>query len=247
MLPNYKNYPLILLVFFLSVMLVSCAMLGQDTEVDLVPSPTLIPLNDLPATLQEANMINLPAPDLKGTMTLEETLLKRRSVRDFRATMLTDAQIGQLLWSAQGITHPSGFRTAPSAGALYPLEIYAATPDGLFHYEPEEHRLIKILDYDPRPDLHQAALRQDSVLEAPLVIAIAALFARTEQRYGTARTPLYVHLEAGHAAQNILLQAVAMELGAVPIGAFIDDQVKAALALPDEQMPLYLIPIGYPK
>jgi SagB-type dehydrogenase family enzyme len=247
MLPNYKNYLLILLLLFLSVMLVSCTMLGQDTDVDLVPSPSLIPLNDLPATLLEANMINLPAPDLKGSMTLEETLLKRRSVRDFRDTILTDAQIGQLLWSAQGITHPSGFRTAPSAGALYPLEIYAATPDGLFHYEPEEHRLIKILDYDPRPDLHQAALRQDSVLEAPLVIAIAALFSRTEQRYGTARTPLYVHLEAGHAAQNILLQAVALELGAVPIGAFIDDQVKAALALPDEQIPLYLIPIGYPK
>jgi SagB-type dehydrogenase family enzyme len=219
----------------------------QDVDNHVISTETSPPLVVSPANLQEPFMINLPPPDLQGSMTLEETLLKRRSVRSYQSTKLTDSQIGQLLWSAQGITHPSGFRTAPSAGALYPLEIYAATQDGLFQYQPNEHRLIKILDYDPRPDLHQAALRQDSVLEAPLVIAITAVFSRTEQRYGSQRTPLYVHLEAGHAAQNILLQVVALELGAVPIGAFHDDQVKAALALPEDQTPLYLIPIGYPR
>ncbi|MBE0408322.1 MAG: SagB/ThcOx family dehydrogenase [Anaerolineales bacterium] len=192
-------------------------------------------------------MINLPAPDLEGSMTLEAALAKRRSIRSFQDKNLTDHQISQLMWSAQGITHPSGFRTAPSAGALYPLELYAATQDGLFHYQPHEHSLMKVFDHDPRPELYRAALQQDSVLEAPMVIAITAVFARTEQRYGAARTPLYVHLEAGHAAQNILLQAVALDLGAVPIGAFYDDQVKDVLELSQDQTPLYLIPVGYPK
>lgn len=180
-------------------------------------------------------------------MTLEQTLLKRRSVRQFQDTPLTDAQIGQLLWAAQGITHPDGLRTAPSAGALYPLEVYAATQNGLFRYQPDDHSLERVLDHDPRPDLHQAALHQDPVLNAPLVIVINAVFARTAQRYGDARTPQYVYLEAGHAAQNILLQAVAMELGAVPIGAFYEDQIIEALSLPPEQTPLYLIPVGYSK
>jgi len=197
-------------------------------------------------TPRDTNMIILPAPNLKGPMTLEETMSKRRSVRSFQDLPLTEAQIGQLLWAAQGITHPSGFRTAPSAGALYPLELYAATTEGLFHYDPQEHRLIEVLKHDPRPDLHRAALRQDSVLEAPLVIVITAVFSRTEQRYGD-RTTLYVHLEAGHAAQNILLQVVALDLGAVPIGAFYDDQVINALSLPADHAPLYLIPIGHPK
>ncbi len=194
-----------------------------------------------------AQVISLPEPDLRGSMTLEETLVNRRSVRQFEDTSLTDIQIGQLLWAAQGITYPTGLRTAPSAGALYPLEIYAATHDGLFHYCPQTHTIERLLLDDPRPALHQAALRQSSVLEAPLVIVINAVFERTSQKYGEARTPQYVYLEAGHAAQNILLQAVALELGGVPIGAFYEDQIIEALALPPDEVPLYLIPIGYPQ
>ena len=104
-----------------------------------------------------------------------------------------------------------------------------------------------MLDHDPRADLHQAALNQDSVRKAPFVIVITGLFDRTAQRYGEARTSQYVFLEAGHAAQNILLQAVALDLGAVPIGAFHEDQITQALSLPPEQTPLYLIPVGYPE
>lgn len=200
---------------------------------------------DDPGTMAIKKNIPLPQPDLTGAMTLEETLVQRRSIRGFQDTSLTDAHISQLLWAAQGITHPSGLRTAPSAGALYPLEIYAATQDGLFHYQPETHSLERVLDHDPRPGLYQAALRQNPVLEAPLVILISAVFDRTAQKYGAVRTPQYVYLEAGHAAQNILLQAVALELGAVPIGAFHEDQISEALALPPDQTPLYLIPIGY--
>jgi len=197
--------------------------------------------------MEHLQTITLPEPGLIGTVTLEETLQLRRSVRQFQDTPLTDAQIGQLLWAAQGITHPSGLRTAPSAGALYPLEFYAATQDGLFHYRPHSHSLERVLEDDPRPALHQAALRQNAVLEAPLVIVISAVFERTAQKYGDARTPQYVYLEAGHAAQNILLQAVALELGAVPIGAFYEDQIIQALSLPADQVPLYLIPVGQPK
>jgi SagB-type dehydrogenase family enzyme len=235
---KYSFFPLLIT---LAALLSACASPAPDPP----EPPDQDPANSqLQTNLQ---IIPLPEPDLQGTLTLEQTLVQRRSVRQFQNSTLTDAQIGQLLWAAQGVTHPSGLRTAPSAGALYPLEIYAATQDGLFRYQPEDHSLERVLDYDPRPDLCQAALGQDSVRDAPLVIIITAVFSRTAQRYGDARTPQYVYLEAGHAAQNIHLQAVALELGSVPIGAFHDDQVSEVMSLPADETPLYLIPVGYPK
>jgi SagB-type dehydrogenase family enzyme len=117
----------------------------------------------------------------------------------------------------------------------------------VYHYEPQGHRLALQLTGDARAALYDAALKQAVVRQAPAVFVVAAVYARTEEKYGDERSPRYVHLEAGHAAQNILLQAVALELGAVPIGAFYDDQVKKALVLPDDHQPLYLIPTGHPK
>ncbi len=190
--------------------------------------------------------IELPAPRLKGTLTLEEALARRRSVREFTGDALTLEEIGQLLWAAQGITHPTGKRTAPSAGALYPLEVYVILPESVYHYDPQEHSLRLHLQGDLRPGLYEAALAQEAVLRAPAVFAIAAVYARTAQKYGEERSPRYVHLEAGHAAQNLLLQAAALDLGAVPIGAFYDEEVRAALALPVDHRPLYLIPVGHP-
>jgi SagB-type dehydrogenase family enzyme len=192
-------------------------------------------------------IIELPAPRLKGTLTLEEILYKRRSVREFTEEQLTLEELGQLLWAAQGMTHPAGYRTAPSAGALYPLEVYVIQQEGVYHYDPQGHRLSIHMQGDVRPELHAAALRQEPVLKAPAVFVITAVYERTEKKYGEERGPRYVHLEAGHAAQNLLLQAVALELGAVPIGAFHDDQVKEVLSLPADQQPLYLIPVGHPK
>jgi SagB-type dehydrogenase family enzyme len=194
-----------------------------------------------------AQMIALPAPQLKGPLSLEETLAQRRSVREFSDAPLTLAELAQLLWAAQGVTHPAGLRTAPSAGALYPLEVYAVTREAVYHYDPQGHCMTVRVQGDARPALHAAALKQDPVLKAPAVIAIAAVYARTAGKYGEERTPRYVHLEAGHAAQNILLQAVALNLGAVPIGAFWDDQVQQALGLPSDHQPLYLIPVGHPR
>jgi SagB-type dehydrogenase family enzyme len=189
----------------------------------------------------------LPTPLARGALSLEETLARRRSVRDFAETPLTLGELGQLLWAAQGITSQEGHRTAPSAGALYPLELYAVTAEAVTHYEPGTHRLSVHLPGDRRPELYAAALSQSPVLEAPAVLVITAVYDRTERKYGAERTPRYVHLEAGHAAQNILLQAVALDLGAVPVGAFHDDQVQQALALPADHQPLYLIPAGHPR
>lgn len=189
--------------------------------------------------------IPLPQPMLIGRTSLEELLARRRSVREFDAQPLTATELGQLLWAAQGITNPRGFRTAPSAGALYPLEVYVATAEGVFHYDPHHHQLLVTSHGDARMELYQAALNQDPVRKAPAVFIMTAVYERTAQKYGDERTPRYVYLEAGHAAQNLLLEAVALELGAVPIGAFYDEAIQKALGLPADHAPLYLIPVGH--
>ncbi|NIV39856.1 MAG: SagB/ThcOx family dehydrogenase [Anaerolineae bacterium] len=195
----------------------------------------------------EAAVTGLPPPAHSSDVSLEQALSDRRSVRDYGYQPLTAADLGQLLWAAQGITYERGFRTAPSAGALYPLEVYLVTAEGVFHYEPGHHQLRLVMQGDARPALYQAALSQEPVLRAPAVFALAAVYARTAQKYGQERSPRYVHLEAGHAAQNLLLQATALGLGAVPIGAFHDQQVQTALGIPADHQPLYLIPVGHPK
>ncbi len=189
----------------------------------------------------------LPEPMTSGTVSLETALQNRRSRRDFTSQELNPSEISQLLWAAQGITDPRGFRTAPSAGALYPLELYTVTADGVFHYLPQEHALEVIKGGNLRAPLHDAALGQDPVMEAPFVMVITAVYERTQVKYGPELSPRYVHLEAGHAAQNVLLQAAALDLGAVPIGAFYDAEVQAILGLPEDHEPLYLIPIGHPE
>jgi SagB-type dehydrogenase family enzyme len=191
--------------------------------------------------------IILPKPDLHGKLSLEAALAKRRSVREYRPDPLQDKEIGQLLWAAQGITDPTGRRTAPSAGALLALELYVVTHAGMYQYEPQSHALVFHLDGDLRQKLSAAALDQECVLKAAAVFVITADYERLARKYGEERSQRYAYMEAGHAAQNLLLQAVALGLAAVPAGAFTDDQVKEVLQLPADQQPLYLIPVGYPK
>jgi len=191
----------------------------------------------------------LPEPRLKSEVSLEEALLKRRSIREYANLPLTLEDVSQLLWAAQGITAEWGGRTAPSAGALYPLEVYLAVGNvenlaaGVYKYKPERHELVKVRDDDVRGELAEAALGQNFVMEAAIDIVIAAVYERTTKKYGD-RGVRYTHMEAGHAAQNIYLQATALDLGMVTIGAFYDDRVKDILGMLKNETPLYVIPVG---
>ena len=187
-----------------------------------------------------------PEADLRGAMTLEDVLSQRRSVRHYTGRALSEDEILQLCWAAQGITHPAGYRTAPSAGALYPLELGVATAAGWFVYDPPHHRLMRRSPDDLRPAIRWAALSPEAVGDSPAVFVIAAVPAPTAGKYGDARGARYVHLEAGHAAQNLLLEATALGLGAVPIGAFDDARVREVLDLSGDHDVLYLIPVGEP-
>ncbi|OGC13524.1 hypothetical protein A3J90_04325 [candidate division WOR-1 bacterium RIFOXYC2_FULL_37_10] len=194
-----------------------------------------------------AETIELPNPKTKGTISVEEAIQKRRSSRAFLTTALTKDQISQLLWACQGITDQDWkLRAAPSAGALYPLEIYLANKDGVFHYLPMENKLNLIIKGDKRPNISRGALTQTFIEDAPISIIITAVYRRTQSKFGI-RSERYVDFEAGHAAQNILLEAQALGLSAVPIGSFWDDVISSILELPPDHDPLYIIPIGYEK
>lgn len=198
-------------------------------------------------TMDRGLLEPLPSPRLVGPLSLEAALEARRSIRSFTAEALTRAEIGQLLWAAQGITDVAGHRTAPSAGALYPLELDIVTADGVARYVPDGHGLVLRGATDLRPALRWAALDQSAIGEAPLIIVISGVVERTAARYGAERAERYVALEAGHAAQNVLLEAVSLGLGAVPVAAFDDAEVRRVLALADGEAPLYLIPVGHPR
>lgn len=200
--------------------------------------------------VQEAGVqISLPAPRLDSDYSLELALAKRRSIRNYGVGPLKLQELSQLLWASQGVTDPRGFRTAPSAGGLYPLEVYVVAGDveglavGVYKYMPSSHALTMVLEGDRRRELCDAALGQAWVGDAPANIVIAAVYGRTTAKYGE-RGIRYVHIEVGHAAQNLCLQATALNLGAVTVGAFHDERVKTILNLPDIEQPLYLIPIG---
>ncbi|MEE8317595.1 MAG: SagB/ThcOx family dehydrogenase [Candidatus Omnitrophota bacterium] len=190
-------------------------------------------------------IIKLPNPKEKSSISLEESIKRRRSERNLSGKGLSLEQIGQLLWSCQGITHKNGrYRSAPSAGATYPLEIYLVAGDGMFHYIPETHSIKRIKDMDLRGELSRACLGQGFVKDAAIDIVICADFERTTGRYGE-RGKNYVYIEVGHAAENLHLQAAAEGLGSVPVGAFSDLKVKKVLGLSEELVPIYIVPVGY--
>ncbi len=197
----------------------------------------------------EEEKIELPEPKYDSQVSVEETLRSRRSVREYKDKSLTLDEISQLLWAAQGITGPFGFRTAPSAGALYPLEIYVVAgnvnnlPKGVYKYKPESHTLVSVVKGDKRAELCAAGLGQSCIQNGAAVIVIAAVYERTMKKYGQ-RGIRYVHIEVGHAAQNIYLQAVSLNLGTVMIGAFDDGKVKKVLHMQDIEQPLSIMPVG---
>jgi SagB-type dehydrogenase family enzyme len=187
----------------------------------------------------------LPPPQLIGGPALTEALALRRSARAFTDRQLTRAEISQLLWAAQGITHGAGHRTAPSAGALFPLEVYVATRSTLMRYLPDGHEVEEWSPTSTWEALIDATPSTRPVLQAAAVFVIVAVTPRTAATYG-GRAEQYVHLEAGHATQNLLLQAVSLGLGAVSIGAIEEDRVVRHFAMPYDNTPLYLVPVGHP-
>ena len=200
----------------------------------------------------ESEYIKLPSPRYDGEISVEKALKERRSIRSYKDDPLTLSEISQLLWAAQGVTDTvSGYylRTAPSAGALYPLELYVMTgnvddlPPGIYKYDPFQHELAQTMKEDKRIDLFNAALKQSCIKNAPASILIACVYRRMTNKYGE-RANRYALIEVGHAAQNIYLQAFSLKIGAVFIGAFYDEKVKMIMNMPDDEDPLCIMPIG---
>lgn len=194
-----------------------------------------------PAVAEPLDRRVLPHPSLDGPATLAHVLATRRSVRAYDPRELSDAELGQLLWAAQGAT--DGHRTAPSAGALYPLTLYVADAHGVWRYGSRDHEIIRVQNGDRRKAIARATFSEATVAGAPDVVIIAADVAVTRRRYH-ARADRFVALEAGHAAQNLLLTATALGLAAVPIGAFDDAALQRAAGIDAAQSPLYVIPVG---
>jgi len=194
--------------------------------------------------------IVLPEPLKESDFSIEEAIEKRRSVRSFEDESITLQEVSQILWAAQGITgEDGGFRSAPSAGATYPIEVYLVVKKvedldpGVYHFSPKEHFLKKIVKGEKGVDLKNSALGQTFIEEASVSIVFTAVYERTKDRYGE-RGEMYVHMEAGHAAQNIYLQCQSLGLGTVVVGAFNELEVREIIDAPAEEKPLYIIPVG---
>ncbi|MCF8060928.1 MAG: SagB/ThcOx family dehydrogenase [Deltaproteobacteria bacterium] len=197
--------------------------------------------------------MRLPRPKIDGQISLERSILERRTVRAFGSRPLTLEQLGQLLWAAQGLTGSLGMkRAAPSAGALYPMNVYAVAGDvrgldaGVYLYAPGGHKLGSGVDGDLRKAVARASLSQAWVAEAPVILIVTAEYERITGKYGR-RGVQYAMIESGHIGQNIFLQAVALGLGAGIVGAFREDDLGKALGLPGKRVPLLVMPVGYKR
>ncbi|MGC8748927.1 MAG: SagB/ThcOx family dehydrogenase [Candidatus Kapaibacteriota bacterium] len=197
--------------------------------------------------------IMLPKANYEGRTSLEKVIATRRSVRNFKDEGITLSNIAQLLWAAQGVTDKiNRFRTAPSAGALYPLEVFVAVrkadglDPGVYRYLPDGHKLVKIKDGDVSKAIMKEALWQEWVEKSAIIIVYSAVFGRTTWKYGE-RGIQYVYMEVGHSAQNVCLQAVSLGLATTTIGAFNDAGIKSVIGMKENETPLYILPVGIPK
>lgn len=191
--------------------------------------------------------IALPAPEFKSKVTLEDALAKRRSVRSYSTEPITLQQVSLLLWAAQGITEPTrGLRTAPSAAATYPLRVYLFAgnvkdlPAGVYRYVPKGHKLESVLDGDQRSNVGS----QPQMVTAPVVIAYIADYTDTAARFGASKARAWADIEAGHSAQNVLLEEVALGLVGVPMGGFDAAKIKSTLKLTDNEEAIYVVSAG---
>lgn len=199
-------------------------------------------------------IVNLPQIEIARNMSVDQAIQNRRSVRRFSATPLTLKDVSQLLWAAQGITDfERNFRTTPSAGGVFPMEIYLVAGDdgvqeldaGIYHYNPFNHTLEMIVRGDMRYNLSQAAHQQKWVNDAPISLIITGNYLKMQDRYSDKNlSTRFVDMEAGHIGENIYLEAVSRGLGTVAIGSFYDDQMINLLKLPANETPIYIYPIG---
>jgi SagB-type dehydrogenase family enzyme len=189
----------------------------------------LVQITAVGAGATSLNEVKLPDPKTKGEISVEQALLERRSVRDYGEGALTLAQAAQLLWAAQGITSREGL---------------AGIEQGVYRYDPNAHMLHQVTEKDRRAELAGAALGQSCIEESAAVLVFTAVYERTTRKYGQ-RGIRYVHMEAGHAAQNVFLQATALGLAAVVVGAFDDRAVLTVLQRGADEHPLYLMPVGW--
>jgi SagB-type dehydrogenase family enzyme len=219
----------------------------------------LVPALLLPAAARgdtmKAEKVPLPEPRNKGSVSVAEAISKRRTVRGFKPKALTLDQLSQILWAAQGITDKKrGFRSAPSGGALYPLDVYAVVGkegvedfgEGVYLYLPHEHALRKVADGDRRKDVARAAIGQNWIAQAPVVLTITAEYERITRKYGH-RGIRYARIETGHVGQNIFLQSEASGLSAGIVGAFEDQSIAEIIGALDNHEPLLIMPVGYKK
>lgn len=207
-------------------------------------SPPLVTDNN--ADSYDDTIISLPAVPDTGEVSLEEAISQRRSIRSFTDETPSPEIVARLCWAAQGVTDKVGrLRSAPSAGATYPLELYLATPKFVARYIPVDHSLEIVLRKDVRKALTEAALDQSWFANAPMVFIFVGELARTADVYGD-RALLYVHIEVGCASENLMLQAAALGWGSVPVGAYSDDDVAEILELPDGWHPYLIVPVGRP-
>jgi len=226
---NIRIYYLVIIIFILTLFPIGrCGAMSMD---------------------KSSEIIKLPTPYYDGNTSVEMALLKRRSIRSYSNEGLSLAEISQLLWAAQGITDSRGYRTAPSAGALYPLEIYIVAgrvrdiPAGIYKYMPHKHQLTKTVDGDKRAEVCRASLNQSPISDAAAVIVFCASYERTTVKYGE-RGIRYVFIEVGHAVENVYLQAVSLKLGTLVIGAFNDNALKRIMNFDLYEHPLCIMPVG---
>jgi len=197
------------------------------------------------------NEISLPQPLYKSQTSLEEALLSRKSIREYKQEPISLEELSQLLWAAQGMTREWGGRTAPSAGGIYPIQVYVVVKNvddverGVYLYDAKNHSLILLSKGDFSKSLMSAVLNQRWIGDAALNFVITGNYNKTVSKYGE-RGIMYVHLEAGHVSQNIYLQAAALNLGTVAVGAFDDEEVRKIIHVDKEETPLYVMPVGRP-
>lgn len=217
------------------------------TALSAVP-PSII----VPAAVAQEYAVRLPEPRRDGRVSLEAALWARRSVRAFTRDSLALADVAQLLWAAQGANRPDGHRTAPSAGATYPLEVLLlparvqGLPAGTYRYRSGDHALSLVQAGDQVAPFLASGARSAWLADAAAFLVITGVGERTSRRYGE-RGERYVAIEVGHAAQNVALQVAALGLGTTYVGSFSDSAVARVLGLPAGERAYAVLPIGRPR